>query len=71
MIEGIKVTTFDVTVIGSGSGLNVSSDVAVDGLSVTVVEEGPFGGTCLNPGRVRIRKHLEEYTTRPRPFAAA
>jgi dihydrolipoamide dehydrogenase len=37
-------------VIGSGSGLEVSGDAADRGLSVAVVEVGPFGGTCLNRG---------------------
>ena len=41
---------FDLVVIGSGSGLEVSSEAAERGLSVAVVEEGPFGGTCLNRG---------------------
>ena len=44
------MTAFDVIVIGSGSGLEVSSDAAANGISVAVVEEGPFGGTCLNRG---------------------
>ena len=42
------MTTFDV--IGSGSGLEVSADASDRGLSVAVVEEGPFGWTCLNRG---------------------
>lgn len=42
--------TFDVMVIGSGSGLEISAEAADRGLSVAVVEEGPFGGTCLNRG---------------------
>ena len=42
--------TFDVMVIGSGSGLEISAEAASRGLSVAVVEEGPFGGTCLNRG---------------------
>ncbi len=42
--------TFDMIVIGSGSGLEVSSEAADRGLSVAVVEHGPFGGTCLNRG---------------------
>ena len=42
------MTTFDV--IGSGSGLEVSADASDRGLSVAVVEEGSFGGTCLNRG---------------------
>lgn len=41
---------FDLIVIGTGSGLDVSADAAERGLSVAIVEEGPFGGTCLNRG---------------------
>ena len=41
---------FDMIVIGSGSGLEISAEAADRGLSVAVVEEGPFGGTCLNRG---------------------
>ncbi len=41
---------YDLIVIGSGSGLEVSSEAALGGLSVAVVENGPFGGTCLNRG---------------------
>jgi dihydrolipoamide dehydrogenase len=41
---------FDLIVIGSGSGLEVSSEAAPLGLSVAIIEEGPFGGTCLNRG---------------------
>ena len=40
--------TFDLIVIGSGSGLEVSADVSDAGRFVAVFEEGPFGGTCLN-----------------------
>ena len=42
--------SFDLMVIGAGSGLEVSSEAADRGLSVAVVERGPFGGTCLNRG---------------------
>jgi len=42
--------TFDLIVIGAGSGLNVSSAAAEKGLKVAVVEKGPMGGTCLNRG---------------------
>ena len=42
--------SFDLIVIGSGSGLEVSSEAVARGLSVAVVEHGPFGGTCLNRG---------------------
>ena len=41
---------FDMIVIGSGFGLEVSSDAAALGLSVAIIEEGTFGGTCLNRG---------------------
>lgn len=41
---------FDVIVIGAGSGLTISAYAAEQGLSVAVVEQGPFGGTCLNRG---------------------
>ena len=36
---------FDLMVLGSGSGLEVSSEAAGLGLSVAIIEEGPFGGT--------------------------
>ena len=42
--------TFDIIVIGSGSGLEISAEAEERGLSVAVVEPGPFGGTCLNRG---------------------
>ena len=42
--------SYDLIVIGSGSGLEISSEAADLGLSVAVVEQGPFGGTCLNRG---------------------
>ena len=41
---------FDLIVIGSGSGLEVSSVAAEKERSVAVIEQGPFGGTCLNRG---------------------
>jgi len=48
MKKGVR--TFDVIVIGAGSGLEISSYAAAQGLKVAVVEPGPFGGTCLNKG---------------------
>jgi mycothione reductase len=42
--------TFDLIVIGSGSGLDVAAGVAARGMKVAIVEEGPLGGTCLNRG---------------------
>ena len=47
---GNRTNSYDIMVIGSGLGLEVSSEAAGSGLSVVVVEEGPFGGTCLNRG---------------------
>jgi len=44
------MTNFDLIVVGAGSGLEVSSQAANSGMSVAIVEEGPFGGTCLNRG---------------------
>ncbi len=41
---------FDLVVVGAGSGLTVSSAAAERGWRVAVIEEGPFGGTCLNRG---------------------
>lgn len=42
--------TFDVVVVGSGSGLAVAEYASAKGMKVAVAEEGPFGGTCLNRG---------------------
>lgn len=41
---------YDAIVIGSGSGLSVASWAASQGLKVAVIDDGPFGGTCLNRG---------------------
>ena len=46
----MKKRFFDVIVIGAGSGLEISSYAAEKGLSVALIEPGPFGGTCLNRG---------------------
>ena len=42
--------TFDVIVIGAGSGLDVAVGLAEHGLKTAIIEEGPLGGTCLNRG---------------------
>lgn len=42
--------TFDLIVIGMGSGAEVSAAGASAGWRTAVVESGPFGGTCLNQG---------------------
>ena len=41
-------TTFDLIIIGSGSGNHIPSDL--DHLSIAIVERDVFGGTCLNKG---------------------
>ncbi len=43
---------FDAIIIGAGSGLIISSELANRGLKVAIIEKGPFGGTCLNRGCV-------------------
>ena len=48
--KGTAAKRFDLIVIGSGSGLEVSSEAESRGLKVAVVEKGAFGGTCLNRG---------------------
>lgn len=42
--------TYDLIVIGSGSGLDVANAAAESGLKVAIVEKGRMGGTCLNRG---------------------
>jgi mycothione reductase len=41
---------YDVTVIGSGCGLNIVNEALEHGLSVALVDKGPLGGTCANLG---------------------
>ncbi len=41
---------FDAIVIGAGSGLIISSELASKGQKVAIIDKGPFGGTCLNRG---------------------
>ena len=42
--------TFDLIVVGMGSGAEVSAAGASRGWRTAIVESGPFGGTCLNRG---------------------
>src|SRR3989338_4254181 len=42
--------SFDLIVIGAGSGLDVAVEAANRGLKTVIIEEGPLGGTCLNRG---------------------
>ncbi|MCK5238449.1 MAG: dihydrolipoyl dehydrogenase [Candidatus Thorarchaeota archaeon] len=41
---------YDVLVLGSGAGSNVGANAYQQGLSVAIVDNGRFGGTCLNRG---------------------
>jgi len=50
---------FDLIVIGGGSGLNVASHAARQGLSVALIEPGPLGGTCLNRGCIPSKMLIE------------
>jgi dihydrolipoamide dehydrogenase len=42
--------TFDVIVVGSGSGGDIADAAVSHGMSVAWVDKGPLGGTCLNVG---------------------
>jgi len=42
--------SFDLIVIGGGSGADVASWAADEGYKVAIIEKGPMGGTCLNRG---------------------
>ncbi|PIN99689.1 dihydrolipoamide dehydrogenase [archaeon CG10_big_fil_rev_8_21_14_0_10_43_11] len=44
------IKSYDVVVIGSGSGLIIANKAAQSGLKTALVDKGPMGGTCLNVG---------------------
>jgi len=46
------VERFDITVIGSGSGMLIASAAVEQGFRVALVEHGKMGGTCINVGCV-------------------
>jgi len=48
--------TYDVLVVGSGSGLNVAFSAAENGMDVALVDVGPMGGTCVNLGCVPSKR---------------
>jgi len=45
-----KVKSYDVIVIGSGSGDTIVDSALNQGLTVAWMDRGPLGGTCLNVG---------------------
>jgi mycothione reductase len=45
-----KLQTFDLIVIGSGSGLDVVNAAAQHGLKAAIIQKDRMGGTCLNRG---------------------
>jgi dihydrolipoamide dehydrogenase len=53
-----KEESFDLIVIGAGSGLEISSQAAEAGWKVAVVEQGAFGGTCLNRGCIPSKMYI-------------
>jgi mycothione reductase len=42
--------SFDVIIIGSGSGQDVANALARQGMKVAIIERNKMGGTCLNSG---------------------
>jgi mycothione reductase len=42
--------TYDVVVVGSGSGEIIVEEALAHGLKVALIDRGPLGGTCLNVG---------------------
>ena len=40
--------TYDVIVVGSGSGGEIADAAVSHGMTVAWVDKGPLGGTCLN-----------------------
>ena len=41
---------YDLIVIGGGSGVNLASNAAIDGMKVCLIERSQLGGTCTNNG---------------------
>jgi len=51
------VTHYDLAIIGTGSG-NSIIDERYDGMRVALLEEGTFGGTCLNVGCIPTKMYV-------------
>src|SRR5690606_8248848 len=52
-----RVTHYDLAIIGTGSG-NSILDERYDGKRVALLEEGTFGGTCLNVGCIPTKMYV-------------
>ena len=48
---------YDLVIIGTGSG-NTVVDHRFEGWKVAIVEEGPYGGTCLNRGCIPSKSYV-------------
>ena len=48
---------FDLVVVGAGSGNSIVGK-EYSGLSVAIIESGPFGGTCLNVGCIPTKMYV-------------
>jgi dihydrolipoamide dehydrogenase len=57
---------YDLLVVGSGAGANVGAPAYQQGLSVAIVDNGRFGGTCLNRGCIptKILTYVGDTITR-------
>ena len=42
--------SFDLVLIGTGAGEKVAWEALKAGMKVAIIDEGPFGGTCVNRG---------------------
>ncbi len=51
--------TFDVLVIGGGSGLTATYHAEAAGKSVALIEPGPLGGTCVNRGCIPTKTLIQ------------
>ena len=51
------MTHYDLAIIGTGSG-NSIIDERYDGMRVALLEEGTFGGTCLNVGCIPTKMYV-------------
>ncbi len=51
--------TFDVLVIGGGSGLTATYHAEAAGRSVALIEPGPLGGTCVNRGCIPTKTLIQ------------